>query len=154
MSLIYLRLCYPDIFRDQSVVQYRLTIPLQTLTKDDGLFLSMREPEQYVIDSSLPSPKRMSRNYDFYNKRTHLKSEASLSAFLKKGMSFVSQTVAGLSQTRREDPPPPPRQYCSHRQARLQLSRKNSLPEWDPPVPRARKNSLPSNILEKVSEEE
>ncbi|KAI8429490.1 hypothetical protein MSG28_000125 [Choristoneura fumiferana] len=69
-------------------------------------------------------------------------------------MSFVSQTVAGLSQTRREDPPPPPRQYCSHRQARLQLSRKNSLPEWDPPVHRARKNSLPTNILEKVSEEE
>lgn len=49
-------------------------------------------------------------------------------------MSFVSQTVAGLSQARREDPSIPPRQHCSHQHAhRFQLRRKNSLPEWDPP---------------------
>lgn len=63
-------------------------------------------------------------------------------------MSFVSQTVAGLSQARREDPSIPPRQHCSHQHAhRFQLRRKNSLPEWDPPEPRARKNSLPVNII-------
>lgn len=64
-------------------------------------------------------------------------------------MSFVSQTVAGLSQTRREEPPP--RQHCSHQHAhRNTLSRKNSLPEWDPPEPRARKNSLPADIHDKT----
>ncbi|XP_063547810.1 uncharacterized protein LOC134755217 [Cydia strobilella] len=68
-----------------------------------------------------------------------------------KGMSFVSQTVAGLSKPRREEPPAPPRQYCP--QAKLQLSRKNSLPEWDPPT-RARKNSLPTNILDTVAEDQ
>lgn len=64
-------------------------------------------------------------------------------------MSFVSQTVAGLSQTRRDDVSP--RQHCSHQHAHrnLQLSRKNSLPEWDPPEPRARKNSLPADIHDK-----
>lgn len=67
-------------------------------------------------------------------------------------MSFVSQTVAGLSQTRREDPPP--RQHCSHQHThrRHQLSRKNSLPEWDPPEPRARKNSLPADIIDRVKD--
>lgn len=65
-------------------------------------------------------------------------------------MSFISQTVAGLSQRKREDIPP--KQHCSHQHAhrRFQLSRKNSLPEHDPPEPRARKNSLPVNIFEKV----
>ncbi|CAH2100361.1 unnamed protein product [Euphydryas editha] len=64
-------------------------------------------------------------------------------------MSFVSQTVAGLSQTRREEPPP--RQHCSHQHAhRNALCRKNSLPEWDPPEPRARKNSLPTDIHHKT----
>ncbi|CAH2242440.1 jg20441 [Pararge aegeria aegeria] len=65
-------------------------------------------------------------------------------------MSFVSQTVAGLSQSRREEAPP--RQHCSHQHTHrnTQLSRKNSLPEWDPPEPRARKNSLPADILEKA----
>uniref|UniRef100_A0A2H1V5K5 SFRICE_017070 n=1 Tax=Spodoptera frugiperda TaxID=7108 RepID=A0A2H1V5K5_SPOFR len=68
-------------------------------------------------------------------------------------MSFVSQTVAGLSQTRsREDPPP--RQHCSHQHAHrhTQLSRKNSLPEWDPPEQRTRKNSLPADILDRMTE--
>lgn len=64
-------------------------------------------------------------------------------------MSFVSQTVAGLSQTRREDPAAPPRQHCSHQHTtRFQLRRKNSLPEWDPPEPRTRKNSLPADITD------
>lgn len=71
------------------------------------------------------------------------------------GMSFVSQTVAGLSQARAREPPAPPRQHCAHqhaqRQLGAQLSRKNSLPEWDPPEPRARKNSLPADILDRVT---
>ncbi|CAH0722207.1 unnamed protein product, partial [Brenthis ino] len=64
-------------------------------------------------------------------------------------MSFVSQTVAGLSQTRREDTSP--HQHCSHQHAHrsTQLCRKNSLPEWDPPEPRIRKNSLPAEIYDK-----
>ncbi|CAF4837450.1 unnamed protein product [Pieris macdunnoughi] len=59
-------------------------------------------------------------------------------------MSFISQTVAGLSHPRREEEP---RQHCSHQHAHKNfLSRKNSLPEWDPPETRDRKNSLPVEI--------
>ncbi|GBP08342.1 hypothetical protein EVAR_78811_1 [Eumeta japonica] len=56
-------------------------------------------------------------------------------------MSFVSQTVAGLSQRREEGPS----QHCGHHHAhRRQLSRKHSLPERDPPE-RSRRNSLPED---------
>ncbi|CAH2068231.1 unnamed protein product, partial [Iphiclides podalirius] len=67
-------------------------------------------------------------------------------------MSFVSQTVAGLSQAKREEPLA--RQHCSHQHAHrhVQLCRKNSLPERDPPEPRTRKNSLPTDIRERVTE--
>ncbi|CAG4927148.1 unnamed protein product [Colias eurytheme] len=66
-------------------------------------------------------------------------------------MSFISQTVAGLSHPRREEVQP--RQHCSHQHAsRNFLSRKNSLPEWDPPESRVRKNSLPADLLDTKSE--